>query len=279
MRYDAFISYSHADRDREIAHALQRGLQRLAKPWWRRRSLRIFRDDAMLSASPSLRSSLDEALDESAFLIVVASPDSARSEWVGREIESWRQRKSQDKILLALGSGEWAWREEDDDFDWQRSAAMPQALAGAFRDEPRIVDLRWVDDPADLTLRHSRFRGQVAELAAAIHGRPKDEIEADDIKQHRRTLLAAWTASAALAVLTIAAVVAALLALNFAATARDNERQAAANATEARYQVSVAERNLKTAEEERRRAISLAAREVLERSNSASACDATPAAP
>lgn len=36
MRYDAFISYSHATRDGEVAHAIQRALERLAKPWWRR---------------------------------------------------------------------------------------------------------------------------------------------------------------------------------------------------------------------------------------------------
>jgi Pyruvate/2-oxoacid:ferredoxin oxidoreductase gamma subunit len=157
---------------------------------------------------------------------------------------------------------------------------MPRALSGAFRDEPRIVDLRWVDDPAELSLRHSQFRGQVAEVAAAIHGRPKDEIEADDIREHRRTLLAAWAASAALAVLTVGAVVAAILALSFASTARDNERQATANAAEARRQVRIAERNLKTAEEERRRARELAVRQVLEQTNAngASACP-VPTAP
>jgi hypothetical protein len=49
--YDAFISYSHK-RDVSIASRLQSQMQRLGKPWYRLRALRIFRDDTSLSASP-----------------------------------------------------------------------------------------------------------------------------------------------------------------------------------------------------------------------------------
>ncbi len=37
--YDAFISYSHA-KDKPIAAALQSVIQKLGKPWYRRRALR-----------------------------------------------------------------------------------------------------------------------------------------------------------------------------------------------------------------------------------------------
>ena len=39
-RFDAFISYSHPDRD--VATKLQRRIEQLARPWFRRRSLRVF---------------------------------------------------------------------------------------------------------------------------------------------------------------------------------------------------------------------------------------------
>jgi hypothetical protein len=51
--YDAFISYSHV-KDKPIASALQSAIQRLGKPWYQRRGLRVFRDDTSLSATPSL---------------------------------------------------------------------------------------------------------------------------------------------------------------------------------------------------------------------------------
>ena len=59
--YKAFISYSHA-KDKPIAAALQGAVQKLGKPWYRRRALRIFRDDTSLSATPSLWPSIERAL-------------------------------------------------------------------------------------------------------------------------------------------------------------------------------------------------------------------------
>src|ERR1041385_1289642 len=79
--YDAFISYSHAS-DRALAGSLQATLQRLGKPWYRRRALRLFRDDTSLSASPHLWPAIEEALQRSRFLILMASPDAANSAWV-----------------------------------------------------------------------------------------------------------------------------------------------------------------------------------------------------
>jgi hypothetical protein len=79
--YDAFISYSHA-KDKPIAAALQSVVQSLGKPWYRRRALRIFRDDTSLSATPHLWPTIEKALAESRFLILLASTESARSMWV-----------------------------------------------------------------------------------------------------------------------------------------------------------------------------------------------------
>jgi hypothetical protein len=51
--YAVFSSYSHA-KDKPIAAALQSVIQKLGKPWHRRRALRVFRDDTGLSATPHL---------------------------------------------------------------------------------------------------------------------------------------------------------------------------------------------------------------------------------
>ena len=70
-QYDAFISYSHA-KDKPIASALQSVIQRLGKPWYRRRALRVFRDDTSLSATPSLWPSIEQRARQ------LALPDVAR---------------------------------------------------------------------------------------------------------------------------------------------------------------------------------------------------------
>jgi hypothetical protein len=85
VSYDAFISYSHA-KDKPIANALQSVVQRLGKPWYRRRALRVFRDDSSLSASAHLWPSIEQALSQSHFLILLASPEAATSRWMGPEV-------------------------------------------------------------------------------------------------------------------------------------------------------------------------------------------------
>src|SRR5688572_24207036 len=72
-RFDAFISYSRR-LDADLAPALQSAMQRFAKPWYRLRALRIFRDNASLSANPGLWSSIEQALDGSSYFILLASP-------------------------------------------------------------------------------------------------------------------------------------------------------------------------------------------------------------
>jgi hypothetical protein len=53
QQYAAFISYSHA-LDRKLAPALQRAIETFAKPWYRMRALRVFRDETNLSVAPDL---------------------------------------------------------------------------------------------------------------------------------------------------------------------------------------------------------------------------------
>ena len=86
MPYDAFVSYSH-EADEPLASALEHGLQRLARPWNQRRGMSVFRDAGNLNLSAHLWGSIQRALDDSRFLIVVASPASASSPWVARGIQ------------------------------------------------------------------------------------------------------------------------------------------------------------------------------------------------
>jgi hypothetical protein len=60
--YDAFISYSHLEDD-VLAATLQAGLTRFAKPWYRTRALRVFRDTTDLGATPELMSEITQAMD------------------------------------------------------------------------------------------------------------------------------------------------------------------------------------------------------------------------
>lgn len=210
-RYDAFISYSHA-RDRGIATALQDVVQRLGKPWYRRRALRVFRDDTSLAATPALWPSIVDALDGSRFLILLASPEAAASRWVDREVAHWLAHRGADTLLLALTAGELSWDEAAGDFAWSAQTPLPPALKGRFAHEPRWVDVR------DWRLRAAPeaqdFVARAADLAAVVRGMPKEDLLSEELRLQRRALRLAWSAAAAMLGLAVAAGAAGWMAAN-----------------------------------------------------------------
>jgi hypothetical protein len=78
-RYGAFLSYSHAS-DRQLSIAAQQAIRRLGRTWYLRPGVKIFRDEASLSANPRLWSSIMQSLAECEFFVLLASPKSARSQ-------------------------------------------------------------------------------------------------------------------------------------------------------------------------------------------------------
>lgn len=205
------MSYSH-EADDLLAPRLQSALQSFAKPWWKRRALRVFRDQASLSANPHLWSSIAAALDSSEWFIVLASPGAAASPWVEREVAYWLEHRDPNRILPVLTAGRLDWDEELGRFD--ASSAVPPSLLTAFGEEPRWVDLGWGEEETQLDMRNSRFREAVADIASALHGVSKDDLESEEVRQHRRTRRTAWTAGVLLAVLALAAATGAVVAFD-----------------------------------------------------------------
>ena len=203
--YKAFISYSHS-LDDTLAAALQRALHRLARPWYQLRALRIFRDKTNLSATPHLWGSIEQALAQSEFLLLLASPTAARSKWVGKEIDWWLRHRSSDRLLLVLTAGDLRWDDTRQDLDWERTTALPRTLAGRFSQEPKHIDCRWARGSSELTLRNPRFLEAVLDVAAPLHGRDRDALGGDDVREQRRTRALAWSAVVVLLVTTIVAV-------------------------------------------------------------------------
>lgn len=122
------------------------------------------------------------AAEQSDYLVLLASPQAAASEWVDREVNHWLTRRSADRILPVLIGGEWVWDAATGDLHRTRSTAVPPALFGAFREEPRYLDLRWASTGQELDLRNAEFRDAIAQLAAPIHGRPKSELDGEDVR-------------------------------------------------------------------------------------------------
>ncbi|MEX2624741.1 MAG: TIR domain-containing protein [Acidimicrobiia bacterium] len=211
VRFDGFISYSHT-ADELLAPRLQAALQTFAKPWWKRRALRVFRDQSSLSANPHLWSSITAALDASDWFVLLTSPEAAASAWVDREVAYWREQKDPERIIPVLTDGTLTW--DDASGRLAPNSSVPPSLLDAFTGEPRWVDLRWAEEETQLDLRNGRFREVVADIASSLRGIPKDDLESEEVRQHRRTRRTAWGAGIALAVLAVAAITGAVIAFD-----------------------------------------------------------------
>ena len=248
---DAFISYSH-HADGDLAPALEAGLQGLAKPWNQRRAMEVFLDQQDLSASPHLWSSIVVALDASEWFVLLASPGSAGSTWVGQEITHWLSvPERRERLLVVLTAGTMKWADGDFTAD---SDAVHSALRGAFDEEPFFVDMSQLDRSITLDLRNPLFKERVATLAATIRRTTVGNLIGEDTRQYQRARRLRRIAVSALAVLTIGAIVASVLAFQQRTEAESQRSEAEAQRNAAVDAQAAAEAAQAEAEEAQARA-------------------------
>ena len=182
---------------------------------------------------------------------------------MNREIEYWLEQKDPNRIIPVVTEGEFA--SVDGSIV---SNAAPPALRGAFPDEPRWVDLRFARSEEQLDLKNPRFSAAVADVASAIRGVPKDELESEEVRQHRRTVRTAWAVGIVVLLFAVFSAAAALFALD-----QRNEAEAAAEAeAEQRAEADVQRQR---AEEQAERANQFA-REILDNASQLETSAASP---
>src|SRR5580704_1382055 len=115
LTFDAFISYSHA-ADGQLAAALQEGLHRFARPLFKLRAIRVFRDETTLAMTPKLWPEIEKALRSSHFFILMADPRAAQSEWVQKEVACWLSMRRAEGMLIVWTGGNLLWDNVKKDF-------------------------------------------------------------------------------------------------------------------------------------------------------------------
>lgn len=166
--YSAFISYSR--KDSPFALWLHRKLESFRFPAYDGRTLTrnrqhplspAFRDLDELPASGDLGGSIRAALEASGSLVVICSPDAARSHWVNKEVEHYLALGRHDRILPVLVSG--------DPVIAEPGAPATAAFPPAFKDDPS--EALWID------ARGVESRDRVfARIAAGLLGVSFDQI-------------------------------------------------------------------------------------------------------
>lgn len=201
VSYWAFLSYCSSDE--ALARRLQSALETYPVPRRLvgrptpagaapRRFRPVFRDRTDMAAHADLSERIGWALEKSAYLIVICSPEAARSVWVGREIDRFRETHDDSRILAVIVSGNPEGGAQD---------CFPPALrrrSGVSQpSEPIAADLRPGCDGRRMAL---------LKIMAGMLGIGLDELVRRDHQRRQRRLLAITVAS--LAAMTVTAVLA-----------------------------------------------------------------------
>ncbi len=200
-RYWAFLSYSH--HDKAVAKRLQRQLETYRVP--RRligretsvgtvptRVTPVFRDRDELHAGADLKASVQDALSRSRWLIVVCTPDAARSPWVNREIIEFKKLRGERHVLALIARGEpfasdMPGREAEECFPPAlRRALNDQGLPEGEPLEPIAADMRSEGDGPHRAM---------LKLAAGMLGVSFDDLVRRDLQRRVRWLSALAGAS------------------------------------------------------------------------------------
>jgi len=204
-RYRAFISYSHGDE--RWARWLQRALEhyklpktlRTAHPEMPASLFPIFRDRDELASSTDLSESIQRSMADSEALILICSPESAKSHWVNEEVRRFRETRGDEQIFCLLVSGSPKVGAPDCAFP----AALLRSDEGKTAREPLA---------ADVTPGGDGKRNAMLKIAAGLLGVGIDELKRRHAQRQARLWAAIAGGSLGIAVITIGFAIAALIA-------------------------------------------------------------------
>ena len=214
FRYKAFLSYSHLDRRWGIW--LHKALEsyRVPKRLVGTTSVRgtvpaklfpIFRDQEELASSADLSAEIEKALAESEFLIVICSPNAAKSDWVNQEVLRFKRMGREDRIRTLIIDGDPNAREPVPPDEAQ--SCFPTALMFRFGADGPLTNERY--EPAAADMRPGRDSRNIAllRLIAPLLGVGFDELRQRESEAARIRSLVRLSIAGAFALLLVAAAV------------------------------------------------------------------------
>ncbi len=217
QKYWAFISYSH--RDARWAKWLHRRLEsyrlptKLVQHGSHGASIPpklspIFRDQDELPTSSDLGTVIASNLAASRHLIVVCSPDAARSRWVNEEILAFKRLGRSDRIHLLIVEGE---PNVSANSDAMGEECFPSSVTQHIDNHGMLSEKQIEPLAADARAGKDSRHDAMLRLVSGMLGVGFDELKRRDLQRRQRRLVGITIATMSLAVamigLTVAAVV------------------------------------------------------------------------
>lgn len=184
-KYDAFISYRHTEPDKYVATTLHKKLENFKLPkkyrekCGRSKIERVFRDQDELPLSSNLSDSIDEALHNTDFLIVICSPRLPQSQWCLQEIDTFISLYGRERILAVLCEGE-----PHESFP---EALIKEKIEKVDENGETIVEYKDVEPlAADVRGKSKAQMAKAIDDAVLRIAAPMFGLDYDDLKQRHR---------------------------------------------------------------------------------------------
>jgi tetratricopeptide (TPR) repeat protein len=203
LKYRAFLSYSHADtgmamrvhRRLEGFHIDKELVGRVTATGAIPRTLRpIFRDRNDFDAGASLGGQTGATLDDSAALILIASPRSAQSKYVNEEVRLFKAQHPDRPVIPLIVDGEPGGGDNE---------CFPPALRFELAPDGTITDRPADVLAADLRERGDGFDLALAKVVARLIGLSPDDVYRRAERERRRANRLRGMVAAAMVALTI----------------------------------------------------------------------------
>lgn len=198
FKYWAFISYSH--RDKVWGDWLHRSLEtyrvpkRLVGGQSRNgpvpaRVYPVFRDREELPVSSDLGTNIVDGLKQSRYLVVICSPNSAKSRWVNEEIRYFKALGREDRVLALIVDGEPNASAGKPGFCSEQEC-FPEALRFVLGADGRLSDCCTEPLAADVRPVGDGRHNAKLKLLAGILGVDFNALRQREHERQRRRLLA-----------------------------------------------------------------------------------------
>jgi tetratricopeptide (TPR) repeat protein len=204
LKYRAFLSYSHADtgtalrvhRRLEGFHIDKDLVDRVTLTGAIPKALRpIFRDRNDFNAGASLGTETGTTLDQSAALILLASPRAAHSNYVNEEVRLFKMRHPDRPVIPLIIGGEPGGGDKE---------CFPPALCFAIGPDGEITDTPADVLAADLREKGDGFDLALAKVVARLLGLAPDDVYRRAERERRRQNRLHGAVAAAMFALAIA---------------------------------------------------------------------------
>ncbi|SVC38800.1 uncharacterized protein METZ01_LOCUS291654, partial [marine metagenome] len=196
FKYKAFISYSHLDE--KWGQWLHRSIEGYRVPkaiigrdtlygLVPKRLFPVFRDREELPTAADLSEAISQGLRDSSHLIVICSPNAAKSQWVNEEVKTFKKLGKQNRIVCLIVGGEPNALEKP---ELGLDECFPPALKVVADQAGNLTDLAAEPIAADARPDKDGKANALMKVLSGLLGVGFDEIKQRDLaRKHRQAAI------------------------------------------------------------------------------------------